>query len=308
MFFLTPSMPARRGKMIGKLISRNMKLYFRDRMAVFFSLLSVLIVIALYVLFLALLQVDDVNEKLGGSVSEDAISYLINSWILAGLLSITCVTSTLGAFGSFVNDREKKIIMDFKSAPISYGAYPVASAASSFVVGTVISILTFIIYTIYIYMDTGYVFSREEMIKCLGMILFSVLMSSALMGFMVTFFSTSSAFSSASLIIGTVIGFLNAVYVPMGSLPNQVQTVLNCLPFGHIASLFRRVLMVDSIDTCFEGAPGSVIEDYKETYAVELSWGGSDIEVSTSLIFIGAVFIAALLLMFFNYSRKRDEI
>ncbi len=277
-------------------------------MAVFFSLLSVLIVIVLYILFLSSLQVDDVKAQLGGAVEEDDISYLINSWILAGLLSITCVTSTLGAFGSFVNDREKKLTMDFKSSPISYGAYPVASAAAAFIVGTVISLITFAIYTAYIYIDSGYMFSQDEVIKCIGMILISVLMSSTLMGFMVTFFATNSAFSSASLIIGTIIGFLNAVYVPMGSLPDQIQTVLNCLPFGHIAALFRQILMVDSIDACFDGAPEDMIEGYKETYAVELSWDGSDIEPSTSFIFIGAVFAAALLLMFFNYSRKRNEL
>ena len=40
------------------LIHRNLKLFFRDRMAVFFSLLAVFISITLYVLFLSSTMMD----------------------------------------------------------------------------------------------------------------------------------------------------------------------------------------------------------------------------------------------------------
>ncbi len=141
--------------MFRKLTSRNLKLYFRDRTSVFFSLLSVLIIIVLYVLFLAELQVDSVNQATNNMIPKDDLSYLIYSWILAGLLSVTTVTSTLGALGNMVNDRETRIIMDFKSAPIPGMVYPVASVVSAFVVGTIISLISFIGYSVYIFASTN---------------------------------------------------------------------------------------------------------------------------------------------------------
>ena len=186
-----------------KLISRNIKLYFRNRTAVFFSLLSVLIVIILYVLFLSNIQVESVNEQLNGTISEKDISYLINSWVLAGLLSITTVTSTLGALGFMVNDREKKIVMDFKSAPLKISTYPIAGVVSAMIVGILISVIAFMVYGLYIYIDTGYYFSLIIILKTLGLVFISTFMSAALMGLLVSFFSTNSAFSSASLLIGT---------------------------------------------------------------------------------------------------------
>ncbi|MDY3931777.1 MAG: hypothetical protein SOZ08_08775 [Erysipelotrichaceae bacterium] len=104
-------------KAVRSLISRNLKLYFRDQTAVFFSLLAVLIVIVLYILFLADIQVKIIQDSAEGMLAEKDISYLVNSWILAGLLSITTVTSTLGAYGTMVKDTENRIRMDFASSP-----------------------------------------------------------------------------------------------------------------------------------------------------------------------------------------------
>lgn len=294
--------------MMSKLISRNVKLYFRDRSAVFFSLLSVLIVIVLYVLFLSKIQVDSVSAQLNGAINDNELSYLINSWVLAGMLSITTVTSTLGALGFMVNDREKKIVMDFKSAPLKVSTYPVAGVVSAMIVGVLMSVFTLIVYGSYIYVDTGYFFSGLIILKTFGLILLSTMMSAALMGFLVSFFSTNNAFSSASLLIGTIIGFVNGLYIPVGSLSEGLQKSLIVLPFSHIASLFRQVLMEDSIARSFKGAPVVAITAYKKNFGVLLKWGETGITWNFSIIFIGLVFLVSLVLFFANFQRKREVI
>lgn len=294
--------------MLKKLIYRNSSLYFRDRTSVFFSLLSVLIVIALYILFLAKMQVDSVNQQTNGLLKGDDLSYLINSWILAGLLSITTVTSTLGALGTMVNDRANRIVMDFKSSPLSAMTYPISCVITSFAVGAIISVISFVVYGAYIYFGTGYLFDIGMILKCLGLICLSAMMNAAFMGFLVSFFSTNSAYSSASLIIGTVIGFINGLYVPMGALPETIQSVLKCLPFGHVASLFRRVLMQESIDLCFKNAPVSVRESYTRDFGVVLDWNGNEISSYISITFILIVSLVSLVLFFINFRRKKQEI
>ena len=80
--------------------SRNLKLFFRDRAAVFFSLLAVLIIIGLYVLFLGDMVAGDLTGVPGGR-------FLMDSWIMAGLLAVTSVTTTMGAVGVVVDDRSR---------------------------------------------------------------------------------------------------------------------------------------------------------------------------------------------------------
>ncbi|MCW1065474.1 ABC transporter permease, partial [Streptococcus anginosus] len=45
--------------------------------------------------------------------------HMVNYWLIAGLTTIISMTSTLGAFGVMVSDKEKKLNEDFKVSPIS---------------------------------------------------------------------------------------------------------------------------------------------------------------------------------------------
>lgn len=181
-----------------KLMNRNIKLYFRDRASVFFSLLGALILILVYVLFLSNNQLESVRQEVGPTINEDNLSYLINSWILAGMLSITTITSTLGALGFMVNDKERKIIKDFKSSPLAM-SYPIAAIVSAFVVGVLISGIVFLVYGVYIFLTTGYYFDLIIIFKTIGLIFISSLMNATLMGFIVSFISSNNAFSAVSL-------------------------------------------------------------------------------------------------------------
>jgi len=291
-----------------KLINRNIKLYFRDRASVFFSLLGAMILILVYVLFLSSNQLESVRQEVGPTINEDNLSYLINSWILAGMLSITTITSTLGALGFMVNDKERKIIKDFKSSPLAMTSYPIAAIVSAFIIGVLISGIVLLVYGVYIFLATGHYFDLAIVLKTIGLIFVSSLMNATLMGFIVSFVSTNSAFSAISLIIGSSIGFLNGMYIPIGQLGESTQKVLKLLPFSHIASLFRQVLMKQSIDVTFSGAPQESIDNYKNVLGVVLDWNGKKIPLNQSFLFILAVFLISLVLFFINFKRKKEVI
>lgn len=294
--------------MIGKLIYRNVKLYFRDKAAVFFSLMGALILILVYVLFLSNNQLESVRQQVDGLIQEDDLSYLINSWILAGMLSIITVTSTLGALGFMVNDKEKKIIRDFKSSPLSMSTYPIAAVISAFIIGLIISVIVFMVYGAYIYMTTGYYFDLSIILKTIGLIVVSSIMNASLMGFVTSFISTNSSFAALSLIIGTSIGFMNGMYIPIGQLSDAMQKFLKLLPFSHIASLFRQVLMKESISVTFSGAPQVAIDNYREILGVVLNWKEEAISWKLSITFIVLVFLVFLVLFFINFKRKKQEV
>src|SRR4030043_737497 len=95
------------------LIKRNLKLFFRDRTSVFFSLLAVLIIIGLYVFFLGNMMVKGYVGLLGSNSR-----FIIDSWIMAGILSVTSITTTMGAVGIMGWDKSKKNFKDFYSRPL----------------------------------------------------------------------------------------------------------------------------------------------------------------------------------------------
>ena len=67
-------------------VSRNLKVFFRDKTAVFFSLLAVLIVLGLYIFFLGDVWVDSFPNIKG-------VKNLMNCWIIAELIGVTSVTA-----------------------------------------------------------------------------------------------------------------------------------------------------------------------------------------------------------------------
>ena len=78
---------------------RNLRLYFRDKGSIFFSLLSMIIVIGLMVFFLGDMNIDSITELLGEFPGRDAAAdadnarRLVLAWTCAGILSINAVTA-----------------------------------------------------------------------------------------------------------------------------------------------------------------------------------------------------------------------
>lgn len=80
-------------------------------------MLAVLIVIGLYAFFLGNQLVNSFDNVSG--IKIEGTKFLMDSWLIAGILAVTSISTTLGAFGVIVDDKAKKIEKDFRCSPIS---------------------------------------------------------------------------------------------------------------------------------------------------------------------------------------------
>jgi multidrug/hemolysin transport system permease protein len=228
--------------MILQLVLRNLRIYFRDKASVFFSLLGVFVIIGLYVLFLGDLIVSQYEDMLPG------FRFVMDSWIMSGVIAAASITTTMGAFGIMVDDTAKKIIKDFKVAPISRWKLVLGYILSSVIIGVLMSLITLVLGELYIVGQGGEFLSFVGFLETIGLICLSVTASSALVFFMVSFIKSANAFSTASTLIGTLIGFFMGVYVAIGNLPSGVQLFIKCFPIAHSGVLLRQVMMGEAID------------------------------------------------------------
>ena len=148
-------------------------------------------------------------------------------------------------------------------------------------------------------------FTGIQLLRIFGIILLSTFSNTALVLFFVSFFQSNNAFSIASTIIGTVIGFLTGIYIPIGQLPEGVQTVIKVFPPSHSALLLRQVIMEDAIKTGFAGAPASVVSDFKEMLGVTFQVGGKAVEPLTSILILIVSGFFFLGLSMLSLSRKK---
>ena len=77
-------------KIILALSKRNLRLFVRDKALVFFSFLSVIIILGLYVLFLGEIQVNNIKQSIGMDLPE--IDALVYAWMLPGLIAVASMT------------------------------------------------------------------------------------------------------------------------------------------------------------------------------------------------------------------------
>ena len=274
---------------IVNLIKRNLKLFFRDRASVFFSFLAVFIIIGLYVLFLGNMMVEGFGEVLG-----DNARFIVDSWIMAGILSVVSITTTLGAFGIMVDDKTKNILKDFLSAPFKRSQLAAGYVISSFIIGVIMSIAALIIAEIYIVVNGGSLLGFMPLLKLLGVMLLSVFTGTSMVFFIVNFFRSSNAFSVASSIIGTLIGFLTGIYIPIGQFPPAVQAVIKSFPISHAASLFRQIMMEAPMSKTFANAPAEVITNFERTMGVTFFFGDKGLSPLINILVLiatGAVFL-----------------
>ncbi len=282
-----------------KFANRNLKTFFRDREAVFFSLLAAFVIIGLYVLFLG-------DMLSGGAQDIPNARFLMDSWIMAGLLSVTSVTTTMGAFGIMVHDREKKVGKDLYASPVKRSTLALGYTLSSFIIGLIMTLVTFILAEGYILIYGGDILSTANMFKLFGVMLLSVLSSTAMVLFMVSFFKSSNAFATASTILGNLIGFLTGVYIPLGQLPEAVQTIVKFFPVSHASLLFRQVMMDAPLQAAFANAPVEIAQGFKKSMGVSFAIGGSEVSTLTSILILAATAVGFFLLSSWNLSRKRS--
>jgi len=291
-----------------KLVYRFIKLYYSDKMAVFYSLLGAIVVIVLYFLFLAKNQVDQILNQTNGLVGQKDVSYLVHSMILSGLLSVTSLTSVLGAYGTMVGDWETHIMMDFRSSPLKTWEYPIASALSSLLVGVFISGISFLVYGVGIYFVTGYAYSPNQTILTFLLILYTSMFSALLMGAVCSVIRTMRTYSGISLLVGTFIGFANGLYVPITTLSESVRNVVTVLPFIHTASLYREILCQGAINVVFKNAPEAVRNDYMRQIGLTLKLSGFQISHFFSMSYLFVISILSFFIMLISWTKKETQI
>lgn len=297
------------------LTKRNCRVFLRDKAAVFFSFLSMLIILGLMVVFLGKMNSDELISVLaeyGGErdtvQDQENATYLIQLWTLAGILVVNSVTVTLTVMGTMVQDETRKRIMAFYVTSVNRIKLSLGYILSSWLVGTGMCVITLAVGELYFVLQGHGLLAAVELLKLAGIIALSVFTFSALGYLLALFVHSDSAWSGILTIIGTLVGFAGGIYLPLSSLSETVQTVLKCIPVLHGAAMMREVCTAQAIRETFDGLPEAVVDGFKERMGITLYRGDVQIELwqQVTLLLIYAI-IAIVAATFVNRKRKLKD-
>lgn len=293
------------------LTKRNMLLFLRDKAAVFFSVLSMLIVLALMVIFLGSMNCENVVDALaeaGGArdtaADQKNAEYLIKMWTLAGILVTNAVTVTLTVMGTMIQDETRNKLVSFYAAPVRRIRLALGYILSSWLVGTGMCVLTLIAGEAYMGLSGFPLLSVSDSMTLCMMIVLNTFVWAAFAYLLALFIHSESAWSGVLTIVGTLVGFVGAIYLPMSMLPKGVGNVLKHLPVLHGAAMMRVVCTKDAVETTFAGLPKIAGDTFREQMGVHIIMNGNVVSRQQQILFLtacGIIMIAAAALI----GRKR---
>jgi len=272
------------------IVGRNLRIFFRDRLNVFFSLLGAVILFGLYTLFLGNLQTDDLANSLPSASTADVQAF-VDSWMFAGIVLITTVTTGLGGLAVLVDDDQSGRFRDFLVAPLRRGQLVLGYLLSAASVAVILSVFVLAVSVVYLGVVRGTWLTVPAIGRSVLIVMLACIAFTSVSALVVSFVRTSGAFSGLATIVGTVLGFIAAAYIPIGAFPDSVASVVAALPFAQAGMLLRREFSEDTLAAITADAPGAE-QALRTFYGLDLSVG--DWVVSAWFVVVILVVIAVV--------------
>ena len=300
--------------MCAGLTKRNILVYFKDKQSVVFSVLTSIIVFALYLLFLKGSFVDAIDSVVSGvpllktRISDADLDTLTNITLLVGILGTAMITVPFNCLTTVVSDRENNVDQDILATPVSRGqiilSYFLASSISAILMTGFIMTVGLITLRISgdLHMKAG------SILGAYLVIILGCVSSTALFMNIVLFFKTSSASGAFFGILSAVAGFVIGAYIPISQFSESVQSVCNVFPASHTTMLLRNTLMngiLDHIDSNIGGVDGGLfVNSVRDVYTFNAYMFGKNVDVKGMILYILFIAVISIVSMIILYSKK----
>lgn len=271
-----------------KLIKRNVKLFFKDKGMLFTSLITPIILLVLYVTFLANVYEQSLTENLPNSIelSKSVIDGFVASQLMSSLLAVSCVTVAFSSNFLMVQDKVNGTIKDFKTSPAKSSilslSYYIATLISTFI----ISVLAMCACLGYVYIKGWYMSSSDVIMLFIDVVLL-ILFGTALSSVINFFLTTQGQITAVGTMVGAGYGFICGAYMPISSFSEGLQKVIMFLPGTYATSLIRNNSLRGVLDEFnSQGIPKMILTSMKDVFDCNLYFFDKKVEMTTMYLIL----------------------
>lgn len=278
-----------------RLVRRDLEIFLKDRATVFFSLLSPLIVLLLYILFLGKLQMDNLKAALQGMpASQDAMQAFVDGWMLSGVMCVACITVAFSANNIMVQDKARGVLADMQASPVKRSVISLSYLLYNYLVTAVICGSVLVVALVYLAIS-GWYLSVADVFGLIGVTAFSILSSGSIGLIVLHRFRSEAALGGFIGILSAAIGFLCGAYFPLSAMPKGVQYAVLFVPGTYSACMFRHYFMRGALEKMTAAYPAAA-PALQDGYSMTLEfWGGTIGFAEITGIFAVTVFAVAVI-------------
>ncbi|MDO5589904.1 MAG: ABC transporter permease [Lachnospiraceae bacterium] len=290
------------------LMSRNRKLFFKDKGMLFSAMITPVILIVLYATFLAKIYRDSFLSAIPKmiEISDKLIDGAVACQLAASLLSVSCVTVTFCVNLTMVQDRANGTRKDFNISPISkskiYLSYFLSTVLNSMMVNGIALLLCLG----YVY-KMGWYMNAADIVFIVWDEILLVLFGSTLSSIIIYPLTTQGQLSAVGTIVSAGYGFICGAYMPISNFGSGLRKILSYFPSTYGTSLVKNHMLGGIYrEMARKDLPDQVIDAFKEALDCRLKFHGNVVYVN-EMIFIMVGSIAVLGLVYFLLIRLTEK-
>lgn len=297
---------------ISGLIKRNLLLFFKDWQSILFSLLTSIIVLILYLLFLkgtfvsAIQSAMEQYPGLASMVPQKDIAMFANLFLLSGILGSAMISVPFSCITVLVKDRANKVDYDILATPMKREQIIFAYFVSAVLTSTLLTDIILAVGLIGIRMQGNMYLNISQVVKAFSIVALGSISASAIFMIIVLFFKTVSACEAFFGILSAASGFVIGAYIPISQFSNEVQTVCNLFPASQITIMLRNILLnglLDHINTSLQGVDqGMFVLSLKEYFSFQAKLFKGYLDMNKMLEYILGVILFCIVAQIMIYS------
>ena len=280
------------------LIKRNVKLFFKDKGTFLTALITPMILLILYVLFLydvyesSFMQAFPPELGISEETLKPIMKGLVGGILVSSLLAVSTVTVSCCANLFIVQDRASGVRRDMDTTPTKSNTLAVGYFVSTVINGMLISTIATLLGFIYL-ACTGWYLSAGDILKLFLDVLLLVSFGTALSSLLFFSLKTQGQASAVGTMISSTYGFLCGAYMPISQYGVAFRNVLAFFPGVYGTSLMRNHALAGVYREMVEkGLPEAVIGGVRDMSDCNLYFFGDPVkELYMYLALIGATLV-----------------
>ena len=294
------------------LIKRNLLLFFKDWQSILFSLLTSIIVLVLYLLFLKgtfVSAMQSAMEQYPGLVSmiaETDIDMFANLLLLTGILGSAMISVPFSCITTLVRDRANKVDYDILATPLKRGQIIFAYFVSAVLSSTLLTGFILAIGLVGVSLQGDTHLNAIQLVKSFAVVALGSISASAIFMIVVLFFKSVSACEAFFGILSAASGFMIGAYIPISQFSDGVQTVCNLFPASQITIILRNILLnglLEHINTSLAGTDqGMFVLSLKEYFTFQAKLFNGYLDMNKMLEYILGVILFCIVAQILIYS------
>lgn len=290
------------------LISRNTKLFFKDKAMFFTALVTPMILLVLYMTFLFNVYRDSFLTFLpkGFSLDGDVLNGVVGGQLVSSLLAVCCVTVAFCSNMLMVQDKVNGAAKDIAITPVKRGTVALAYYLSTAFVTLIICFAALGAGLVYLGVEGWYLSTTDVALLMADTFLLSMFGTalSSVIGF---FLSSQGQISAVGTVVSAGYGFICGAYMPMSNFSDGLQKALSFLPGTYGTVLLRNHSMGGAFRKMEDmGLPPEVMGQFRRVVDCEISFLGIDVPVGAMYAVLGgAVLVLIGVYVVLNVFKKR---